>query len=136
MPSVGTHQAQIATYDYSFATHGGAIGTINVSGVGNGGVDQLPNNCLILRAWLEPSIDFTSGGLATIALGIEGNGAALLAATAFSDARFDPDAFTAASAALPLKVNDLDDVTITLTVATAALTAGAAQIHVEYLPGT
>src|SRR5690242_16595448 len=135
--SVGLHQAQVATFRYDFADHGGAVGAITLDGsnVAGDGVN-IPDDALILRAWVECVTAATSGGAATIALGITGNTDALIAATAYTDNKFDtPETVGALTAELPLKVNAAAGVDVIATVATAALTAGAFDVHVEYLPG-
>lgn len=137
MPAApGEYRTVVNTFRYDFAAQGGAIGAITLDGNGNGGNGKLPDNAVITRAWSEVITPLTSGGLATVALGVTGAPAALLAATNFSDASFaSTDAVANRNAATPTKVNNAAGVSVLATVATAALTGGKVDIHVEYLQG-
>lgn len=135
--SVGLHHPYVLTYRYDFDDHGGAVGAIELEGSAvNGAPDAIPDDAQILSVWLEPIEDLASGGLATVALGVTGNTDAFVAATAFDNTLFDgPDKVTALTNEVPLKVNAADGVQVIATVATAALTAGSFDVHVEVLPG-
>lgn len=137
--SVGLHQAQIATFRYNFADHGGAIGAIELDGAAINGnaAGGIPDDANILRVFIEPITDLTSGGSATVKLGITGNDDAFVAATAFDNTLFDgPNKWVALTNEVAgLKVNAANGVKVLATVATAALTGGSFDIHVEYLPG-
>ena len=120
-----------ASFEYDFATHGGAVGAITLTALSG----VLPDNAVITRCIQESITDLTSGGAATVKLGITGNDDAFLAATAYSDASFDVDIVTSRAAELPLKVNAAAGVNALATIATAALTAGRFKLHVEWEPG-
>lgn len=137
MPAApGEYRTIINTFRYDFAAQGGAIGAITLDGVGNGGTGKIPDNAVITRAWSEVITPLASGGAATIALGITGTPAAFVAATAVADAGYASiDAVANRNAATPTKVNNAAGVSVLATVATAALTAGKVDIHVEYLQG-
>lgn len=123
--------AATATFEYDFATHGGAVGAITLTALSG----VLPDNAVITRCTQESITDLTSGGSATVKLGYTGNDDAFLAATAYTDASFDVEIVTARNAEVPVKVNNASGVNVLATVATAALTAGKFRLHVEYVPG-
>lgn len=121
--------AIIRKWSYSFADEGGAVGAITLDGA-DGNAEVIPNGSIITRSWTDVKTAMTSGGAATVALGYTGNDNAFKAATAYNDAAYtDVDAQTAE---VPLKVTS--DVSVLATVATAALTAGAFDVYVEYIP--
>lgn len=112
---------------YSFATDGGAVGDITLRG------DSLPSGAIITDALIHVDTALTSGGAATVAIKVE-SAADINAADAISGApwsttgakRADLTATTA-----PVKTTAARN--IVATVATAALTAGAFTVVVEYV---
>lgn len=118
---------------YSFASDGGAVGAITLKDE-NGDTSKLPADACIASAFYEVVAAPTSGGAATIALGYTGNDNAFLAALAYNDAALALDKFVGANAELPIKVTS--EVSVLLTVATAALTAGVIHVTVEYFQGS
>lgn len=112
---------------YDFAVHGGAVGAVPLR-------VSLPSGAIVTNAFLRVRTAPTSGGSATISLGIEG-AADLVAATAISSAPWSttglklciPDAATVADQFITTAVRE-----ITATIATAALTAGAFDVFVDY----
>jgi hypothetical protein len=123
---MGTVQTQTAVYD--FAVDGGGIGTIVLHRTA-----RIPANALVTSMFVEQVTPLTSGGSATISLGIEAVGD-FTPAAAFDSAVFTtvrPDA----NAVGP---TDLEGVltsaprTVRFVVAGAALTGGKLRIYVTY----
>ncbi len=116
-----------ALFRYSFATEGGAVGDITLRGT------AIPSGAIIKDALILIDTPLTSGGSATVALKIQG-AADVNAADAFDGApwstagakRADFDADTA-----PILLTA--DRTLVATVGTAALTAGAFRVVVDYV---
>ena len=121
----GGRKAAVATY--SFATHGGAVGDIALTS------DTIPSGAVILDAYIKVSTALTSGGAATVAIKVE-SAADINAADAISGAPWSTTGtkrgdFTATTA----PVTTTAARAIVATVATAALTAGAFTVVVEYI---
>jgi hypothetical protein len=76
----------------------------------------------------------TSGGAATVKLGFTGNDDAFIGATAKDHATFALDAFKSIESEVPVKVGG-SAVSVLMTVAAFALTAGVLYVYVEYIPG-
>jgi hypothetical protein len=125
---------QTCKFIYDFAVDGGSHSASNQGLAGNGaGVITpadaditIPENAIITDCITYVTTAMTSGGSATVAIGV--GGAALVAATAFNDGVFDDEDVThtvvadkTTSAGRP-----------TITVATAALTAGVIEVIIEY----
>lgn len=113
---------------YDFATDGGAIGNITLRG------GKLPINAVVTGGYWYVTTAFTSSGSATIALGIPTDDAAgILAATAIGTAGtaggHDIIQDSTGSAVSEITTAERE---ITLTVGTAALTAGAGVLVLEY----
>ncbi len=118
---------------YSFAVDGGAVATITP--VTN---STIPANAIIVGVIANPITALTSGGSATIAIGTSAGSSttALKAATAVASYTIDAvmagaPVFTAGSA---VKLSAAGFITIT--VATAALTAGVMEVFVFYVVPT
>jgi hypothetical protein len=125
---------QTCKFIYDFAVDGGSHSASDQGLAGNGaGVITpadaditIPDNAIITDCITYVTTAMTSGGSATVAIGV--GGAALVAATAFNDGVFDDEDVThtvvadkTTSAGRP-----------TITVATAALTAGVIEVIIEY----
>lgn len=125
-PADGTWAAvtRWAKAEYDFAVDGGDVGDISL------GV-TIPDNAIIASGFVEGITAVTSGGSATVAIKLE-SAADVLNATA-------KGSFTATGvipctvAAAPFKLTAQR--TVTITVATAALTAGKFNVWIEYLVG-
>ena len=115
-----------AKAEYDFAGAGGAIGDFDL------GV-TIPDNALVLSCIVERLTAFTSGGSATVALKIEGAND-VITATAFDNAQFTGEVVAGAAVA-STKFKTTQARNVTMTVATAALTAGKYNFHIEYLIG-
>lgn len=119
-------RAKYARAVYEFAVHGGAVSAITLSG------DTVPAGVIVIDSLVHVHTAVTSGGAATIALGVE-TATDLDAAQAITSVyntagpkRLD---LTATSAPLVTTV----DRAVRATVATAALTAGRFSVVVTYL---
>ena len=113
---------------YDFSVSGGSTGDYTLG--------ALPDNATITTAWYEVLTQPTSGGAATIALGIATNAATgLLGATAYDNAAFSAGYHdctpTGASANFTTKTTAARNVV--LTVGGAALTAGKIRVHWQYI---
>jgi hypothetical protein len=113
---------------YDFATDGGAVGAINLRG------DKLPSGARVIGTYIDVTTIVTSGGAATVSLGTEAatdvRAAATLSTAPALDAVATPlGAITRATAAKKLTA----DRHVVATIATAALTAGAFSVLVEYI---
>ena len=129
---------QTCKFVYDFAVDGGSHSASNQGLTGNGaGVITpadaditIPENAIITDCITYVSTAMTSGGSATVAIGC--GGAALVAATAFDNGVFDDEDVTHTVVA--------DKTTAagrpTITVATAALTAGVVEVIIEYYQAT
>lgn len=128
---VGTRRA--FRFRYDFASLGGAAGAITLTDV-EGRAMQLPDNFEMVNAYTVAITPMTSGGSATVALGITGNTDCFKAATAMDHADWDvADDMKAVTNELPLKTTAA--VSVLATVATAALTAGKFDVIVEGFEG-
>jgi len=120
----------VGTYDFS--KDGGQVGTVNLKDA-NGAAVKLPVNALVLNSFSVVRTAVTSGGSATFAISLQSTGD-LLAATAvasFSAAaklQGIPDFGTLADSILTTV-----EITLTATIATAALTAGKVNVYVFYV---
>jgi len=114
---------------YDFAVHGGAVGTIGLR-------VSLPVGAIVVNAFMNVRTALTSGGSATMSLGIQG-AADLVAATAYGSAPWS-------STGIKLMIPDFATVAdqfivattpkeLTATIAVAALTAGVIDFYVMYV---
>lgn len=129
---VGTNQyigrTKWARAYYDFATDGGAVGAINLRG------DKLPSGARILSTHIDVATAVTSGGAATVSLGVETatdiRAAATLATAPSLAAVATPlGAVTRATAAAKTTAERH----VVATIATAALTAGRFSVLIEYV---
>ena len=125
---LGRGEVKIARGLYDFATDGGAVGDITLRG------DTIPSGAICIDALIQVDTALTSSGAATVALKVEGT-ADVNAADAISGAPWSStgakraDALTATGA----PVTTTAARSITATVGTAALTAGAFTVLVSYV---
>lgn len=126
----GPFQCPLFAYraDYSFASQGGTVGTIGLSGA-----TGIPANAVILGGYLRVTTGVTGGASATAAIQIEGandtiNAAAVTGAP-WSTTGFKSliETFAGANCVLTTAARD-----ISLVIGTAALTAGAFSVVVFY----
>lgn len=126
---VGDHRPLMrARFRYSFATDGGAVGTLTLRG------DPLPSGALVLGGYIDVTTALTSGGAATVALQLEGAGD-LQAAAAITGAPWSTTgrksivpAFTGATSVLTTAARS-----VAAAIAVAALTAGAFDVYLFYV---
>jgi hypothetical protein len=121
-------QAPIKRGVYDFATDGGSIGDFVLG--------YIPDNSTIIKAWYEIITEFTSAGLATVAVGVDtDDSAGIVAATAFDNAVFDAGYHdtlaTGVSASYTTKSTAIRNVN--MSVATADLTAGKMYVWFQYI---
>lgn len=114
---------------YDFAVEGGAISTITLRG------DKIPASAIVVDAFIEVDTAVTSGGAATVSIGVEA-AADLRAADALATAPALSTAGTKRSAVRngstnPTKTTALRSVSIV--VGTAALTAGKFSVVLAYV---
>lgn len=123
----GVKLAMAATYD--FATQGGAVGTINLKD-STGATAILPKGALLLDSYIDVLTAPTSGGAATIAVNSGQSAGDIKAAAAIAG-------YTGIVAGLQqgASVNAVKataDGVVSITIATAALTAGKMNVLLEY----
>lgn len=104
---------------YDFSVHGGAVGTITLP-------LKVPDNAIITECIVDVLTDPTSGGSATIALGLNTT-TDLLAATAIASVTGIVVAKEQAAAFKLTAERNLQ-----ITIATAALTAGKLAVHLKW----
>jgi hypothetical protein len=124
----GRSSLEVAEATYSFAVSGGAVGTITLPMAAT-----IPSGAIILGGLVEVTTVPTSGGAATIAVTVESAGD-IVAAAAITGAPWSTTgrksvipAFTGATT-----VKTTAERSITITVATAALTAGVFNVYLVY----
>jgi len=119
---------RVAYYEYDFAKEGGAIGTVILRG------PTLPQNAHVHNGLIMTSTAVTSGGAATIALGLETT-TDIKAATAITN--FTANSIQATvpvgTAASTVRVSSASGKCLTATIGTAALTAGKFTVALEYV---
>jgi hypothetical protein len=126
---VGRGRTRWAAFEYDFATDGGTVGAHTLRG------GTLPAGTVILDAIVKTVTPLTSGGLATVAVKIEG-GADIQAATAFDAAPFAAAGAEARERDRPVERRrscSPSARSVVATVAVAALTAGKFVVLVEYV---
>jgi len=133
----------VQEYVYDFAVDGGATGEIFLSS--KDGVDPIPTGAIITAVRLKVLTTFTSGGSATLAWGNDDDpdgysGAAIAVASLTAGSVFNGWDNGAAllwddtnDHQIDVNVADTDDGEVSVTIATATMTAGKAVIMVEYL---
>lgn len=124
---LGHGRSSRAYAEYAFAADGGAVGDIVLRG------ESIPAGAVVTDVLLVVDTVPTSGGLATIAVRVEAagdaQGAAAISGAPWSTAGAKRGSLTATSA--PVRTTATR--AITASVGTAALTAGAFRVLVEYV---
>ena len=134
---------QVQEYVYDFAVDGGATGEIFLSS--KDGCSPIPNGAIIKAVTMKVVTAFTSGGSATLAWGNDddpdGYSGSAVAVASLVD-NFVANGWDNGAALLwddtndhqiPVPVINEDDGEFSVTIATAAMTAGKALFLVEYL---
>jgi len=106
--------------EYDFAKDGGAIGALDVL--------KVKDACVVRAAYFKVDTACTSGGSATLSLGISGDAAGLVAATAVASLTLGA-VIDGASIGTGYKL--AADAVIQSAIATATLTAGKVSIVIE-----
>lgn len=122
----GTHDLKEVTGEYDFAVDGGAVSTVTLRAAPSYSVgNDIPFGAIIEGGFVEVDTAVTSGGSATVAVTVESAGD-IVAAAAISGAPWSTTgrkslvpAFTGATTVKTTAARS-----ITITIATAALTAG------------
>jgi hypothetical protein len=120
---------QVARGRYDFAVDGGAVGTTDMNST------ALPVNAVILGGFVEVDTAFTTGASGTLAVNVEGAGD-IVAAAVVSGA---PWSTTGRKSVVPVFTGATTVKTTTATrkiqatIATGALTAGAADVVLFYV---
>lgn len=128
-----TSEPKTVKAEYDFAIDGGAIGTLTLRGISGQG-NTVPADSVILGGYLYVITPPTSGGAGTGAIGIEG-AADVVAAAAVSGAPWSTGGnksvipvFTGATSIRTTVARSL-----TLAIASAALTAGKFHVTLVYV---
>lgn len=117
---------------YDFAVQGGAQGAITLTDL-DGTAITLPAKAIIRDAYLETLTTLTSGGSATVDIGITGN-TDLFFDEAYDNAMFTAAAITAVNDEVPAKVG-ASAVSVLATIGAADLTAGKFVVRIRYTVG-
>lgn len=129
MPIIeGTTGFKTAEVEYDFAVDGGAVSTITLRGVGAGG-NQIPAGAVITEGFIDV-LTAVASATGTVALTAE-SAADLLAATAQAGLTLGRKSIIPASTGAT-SVKTTAARSITMTIATAALTAGKFRVVVVY----
>ena len=125
--AIGPGLMRMAHAIYSFAVDGGAVSTITPVSTA-----AIPQYAVIIGGTINSTTAVTSGGSATVAVGTSAGSSTTSILGATGKASFTTDALinSAATLASPVKMSAAGNITIT--VATAALTAGIIEIFVLY----
>lgn len=135
MPIIeGTTGFKEASGEYDFVVDGGAVSTITLRSAGGASLgNTLPAGSVVTGGYIEVDTALTSGGSATVAVSVESAGD-LQAAAAFSGAPWSTTgrksvtpAFTGATGVKTTVARS-----VTITIATAALTAGKFRVVLYY----
>ena len=117
----------VADFRYDFAKDGGAVGDIELG-------PYLPVNAIITSGMIHVETAATSGGSATVALKVN-TAEDVLAATAVGSLTLNAllDVVPVGTAATAIRTTALKK--LTMTIATATLTAGKIRVVLEYYLG-
>ena len=124
---IGLGVLRVARAKYNFATEGGVIGTITPALNAT-----IPDNAIIVGGCINSTTAATSGGAATIAVGTSAGSSttSIIGVTAVASYSADARLNSVATFAAPVKMTAAGSVTIT--VATADLTAGVIEVTLLY----
>ena len=132
--ALGASQPKHLKFIYDFGVLTGDVGAITLLNGDTGDAQTIPDNAVITRAYFEPTTTLTGGTTShNLSLGFTGDTDAFLGATARNNAMFTAPAITELTAGVPVKTTGA--VSVLLTVAGTALTAGVAYVWVEYYEG-
>lgn len=126
---------QVAEYVYDFSVDGGAVSTITLSSKANKA--PIPVGAIVKNTtvWVETAC--TSGGSATVSVGLGTDVDGLVTATAVAsltaNAVIVGDGALAVPASVATYVTSAANGAVTASIAVAALTAGKISVSVEYI---
>lgn len=128
MPLIEERKKQ-ARGQYDFAIDGGAVSTITLRG------DKIPSGAIVTDALIHVDTILASGGSPTVAVGTGEATNDVQAATAFGSAPWSTTGAKRAGAltATSAPVKTTAERSITITIATAALTGGKFSVVVDYV---
>ncbi len=120
-------EKRVAYFEYDFAVDGGAIGTIALRG------DKLPNDAVITSGMIQSNTALTSGGAATVTMGVE-TAVDVLASTAYTafTANALKDTVPVGTAATSIRTTT-GGKGVNMAIGAAALTGGKITVALEYL---
>lgn len=125
----------VQEYFYDFAADGGAIGTVTLSA--KDGKAPLPVGAIVLNSttWVKDAV--TSGGAATVSIGLGTDVDGLLTAQALgaltANAVIVGDGAAAVPASSATYISSAANGAVTASIAVAAATAGQISVSVEYI---
>ena len=133
--SLSVHQIHSKKMTYDVVAHGGddTQPFIEIGVAAGEAAPSLPQNAVIVNAYVEVITALDSPGSATLSIGVQSDDDALLAATAYDNGMFVQNKVTAVSNTLPLKL--VGEEPVIVRVQSAALIAGKINIFVEYYIG-
>lgn len=118
------HKSQ--TVEYDFAVHGGAISTINLPLK-----YPIPAGSIVYASTAYATTTFASGGAATVRFGADA--ANDLNAAVITIAQINAGWHEARESAVAPVITTAERTALTITIATAAATAGVISLNVQYL---
>jgi hypothetical protein len=125
---LGTGLVRFAHALYDFSVDGGAVGAITPSKTA-----VIPANAIIVGCTVNSPTAVTSGGSATVAVGTSAGSAANSLLTATAKASLSANALVNGAATFAAPVKMTAPGSITVTVGTAALTAGVIEVFAFYV---
>jgi len=136
---LGALQPKTLLYEYDFAVSGGSSsgGAITLTGKGGLAPTPIPDNAVITNVTVEGVTDNTSGGSATITIGLLGgpnDADGLVTVENFNHAMWNPDAVTSGTPTVA-SGKTTAACAVTMTIGTADLTAGKWYVWVSYFEG-
>lgn len=129
--ALGTEVANRTTVvkvTYDFSVSGGAIGTINLSALNA----KIPSGAILRQCGVNVLTTVTSGGSATLAFGMNSS-TDILAASAYTSFTSTAMIATNPTGATASWIKASADRRLTLTIGTAALTAGKLDVYCDYV---
>ena len=118
------HQSQNVEYDFAVDT--GAIGTFNLELP-----YAIPSGSIVYASLAVASTTVTSGGAATIALGVDASSD--LTATPISLAQMNAGFYEPRVGAVAPVITTAERSVVQISIATAAITAGVVTVNIQYL---
>jgi len=130
---LGDDQVKTLCFQYDFDDLAGAQGAVTLTSRSDV-AQTIPDNAVIVRSYVEGITSPTSGGSATIKVGITGDDDCFIAATAYDNGEYDIATVTEFTAGIPIKTTAA--VAVLATIAVADLTAGKFNVWIDYYEGS